>query len=353
MTTLLKFLVLVITLGLNVKRQSDDPKGRTPSQQLSNMLDAVFSLLFCAAVSILLGAFRVKPLESRGYDALGELMVVLMVLALKGVFFVVLPAVLLCMFLSRLEGLKGRLVIYGVFGLIGAGAWQLAERRAEQKARYSADREYAAERIRKESQHTELTVEQARAEAARREAVTLADNRKQMLELTGEAHRRWREDIESAGAIGDDGMIPDMLRVQVTGNWQFRITNNSPRRICLELFRVLKRGNTVYHRCEKDWNSGCREMAPLKTADFSMPPERNSPACSDGQLEFRIGTPLKPEPSWWSRSAIDDFDRHPPDLKGKFDRMDNFQLRSEIAILEKILAEQDRAARWRRELGGE
>jgi hypothetical protein len=86
---------------------------------------------------------------------------------------------------------------------------------------------------------------------------------------------------------------------------------------------------------------------PGRSADIGMFPDAASPACRARHFEYRIGSPMQPEPSWWSRSALDDFDRHPPDPMAGLTNLPTMQVRGEIAILEDMLAEKDRATRWR------
>jgi hypothetical protein len=70
-------------------------------------------------------------------------------------------------------------------------------------------------------------------------------------------------------------------------------------------------------------------------------------------LEFRVGTPMDPEPTWWSHSALEDFDAAQPAAPTVASATEKWQLRSDTAELEALLSETSRAAGWSRELDAE
>ena len=68
--------------------------------------------------------------------------------------------------------------------------------------------------------------------------------------------------------------------------------------------------------------------------------------CLNAALEFRVGNVDEPEPSWWSRTAFNTFVDPPMDIGYK----DETTLQADIARFEATVEDQDRAARWRREM---
>jgi len=293
-------------------------------KSLSNTLDFFFCLAFVSVVLIQLGLVKVSPLESRGYDALSELILGLG----KALFFILLPTILLCWMLRGIEGLAVRVAIYGAFAVIGVAGYH-----------------FAMERAKADAKGGETT---ARANVEVREVQAHADYAARLAELSAEAHVRWRADVEAAGAWGGDGVVPPMLVVTNPGSSSLKVTNQASRTICVGIARVLRKpGTDVYDRCPQDIGRRCSEILPGRSAQVGMFPDTASPACGGGFYEYRIGTPMQPKPSWWSRSALDDFDRHPPDPMAGLTNLPTMRLRGEIAILEDMLAEKDRAKRWR------
>lgn len=315
---------------------------------LSNTLDFFFCLAFVSIVVIQLGAFKSSPLESHGYTALADLFVVLGALALRALFFILVPTILLCLLLRRIEGLAPRIAIYGVFAAIGAVGYHFAMQRAAADAKVAAYAMDQKSRLQQMEQRAETPMKAARAQAESREMQSHADYVARLAVLRAEAQARWRADVEAAGAWGVDGDIPPMLVVTNSGSVRVKVTNLGGRKICLALARVLRKAGTdVYERCAHDIGRQCTGIMPGRSAELGMFPDANSPACGAQQYEYRIGSPLEPEPSWWSRSALEDFDRHPPDPKAGLANLPTMQLRGEIAIVEDQLAEKDRATRWR------
>ncbi len=354
MVPIVKILVVALaTLLPKLIPGGSNPRDRpmdaaAARKALSNGLDFIFSVAFTAFLSIQLGAFKVSPLQSRGYDALGELILVLGMLALKGIFFILLPAILLCMLLRGIEGLGGRLVIYGIFAVIGATGYHFAMQRAKADAETAERAHRAAESARQAEQKAAVSMETARANAKVRESQQRTDYAAQLASLRTEAHQRWRADVEAAGVWGTEGVVPPMLVVRDLGNTQTRVTNLASKTVCVGLARVLRKpGTDVYERCPHDIGRRCIGIRSGGYADIPLYPDPTTRACAAGLLEYRVGTPLEPEPTWWSRSALDDFDRHPPDPNPARTSLQTLQMRGEIALLEKMLAETDRATRWR------
>jgi hypothetical protein len=168
-------------------------------------------------------------------------------------------------------------------------------------------------------------------------------------ELWGRVLDKWRADIKSAQATERTGVIPPMLEVEEAGAF-VRVTNIGKKQICLRLTRVARnstRPNDVA-RCILD-SETCREIAPGSTQRFQLFRAGNAPDCYHALLEFRVGTPLDPEPTWWSASALEEFDALPrPGLPGEMKQTGEIAATTEK--LNALLVENDRAARWKREL---
>jgi hypothetical protein len=169
--------------------------------------------------------------------------------------------------------------------------------------------------------------------------------------LEAQARIRWRADVDAAGAKGPPGLVPPMLEIREETPGQWRVTNRSERSVCVSIARVARsaKGVTNYDHCPSDIAVGCREIARRGSRQFVFHRNERSRACIAATFEFRVGTPQKPEPTWWSDSALEEFDRdvsEPP----QYAEFDILHLRGEIAVVEAMLAERDRASRWRREL---
>ncbi len=168
-------------------------------------------------------------------------------------------------------------------------------------------------------------------------------------ELWGRVLDTWRADIKAAQAFERTGVIPPMLEVEEAGAF-VRVTNIGRKPICLRLTRVARnstRPNDVA-RCMLD-SENCREIAPGAEQRFQLFRAGNPPDCYHALLEFRVGTPLDPEPTWWSASALEEFDVTPrPQLPGQLSQPGERAAMTER--LNALLAETDRATRWRREL---
>jgi hypothetical protein len=269
-------------------------------------------------------------------------------LGLKAVLFVLLPTIFLCLLLRRFESLLPRLVVYGVVSLIGAGLYVAAQKSAEAEALRLAREKAAAEASRQQLEREALTMELARVNAAQREAEDLKNSKQRLLDLRNQARDRWRTDVQAAGAFGDEGAMPPMLRVFQDGPYAVKVTNAGANKACVKLVRSMRKpGTNIHLRCPSDLFRDCQDIAPSVTVKFFFQFDERSPACDEQHYEFRVGTPLKPEPSWWSASALAQFDERPPDMREPVISDEILVVRSEIARLEKLLAESGRASRWR------
>jgi hypothetical protein len=195
-----------------------------------------------------------------------------------------------------------------------------------------------------------LTEEEAPAPRPENLKVATSDiEAARLSDLWGRVLDKWRADIKSAQATERTGVIPPMLEVEEAGAF-VRVTNIGKKQICLRLTRVARnstRPNDVA-RCVLD-SETCREIAPGHTQRFQLFRAGNAPDCYHALLEFRVGTPLAPEPTWWSASALEEFDVSPrPGLPGELNQPGEMAATTEK--LNALLVESDRAARWKREL---
>lgn len=351
--------VLSIFVGKRSGKRVTDEAERGPEPEAPNheanewarTLDLFFSVTVCGLFAYAVGALRIKPLESRGYDAIGELVVALMLLGVKGLFFVLLPAFFLYRLLRAFDGLVVRLVVYGVFAAIAAGAWYTDRRNAETGARIVADLKMREQREQELQLREAQTMAQARELAELKELEEHDDAVSRLVELTLQTHERWQADLRTAGAIGFERDLPPMLQIVDDGIHQKKVTNLAPRKVCVKITRAIRHpGSQDYLRCPQDRAGECVEIQRGGSAHLGVYPHATNEACRHGQLEYRVGTPLQPEPSWWSVSALADLEVSARDFEARYADMSTLDLRSEILRLEKMLEDTGRAERWKREL---
>jgi hypothetical protein len=360
----IKILVLAASVlfgwlsGKHVSREKDDtaaePPRETLTEQLSRTLDLCFAIALCGAVAWALGALRIKPLESRGYEAFSEFLISLSVLGLKAVLFVLLPAFFLYRLLRSFEGLTLRLVVYGILAGLGAMAWHADQKRRAVEAVAQARALEATRETERQAQRETLTMEQARQNAARKEKEEHERTVEQLVELTMQVYVKWNQDLLAARAIGLEGERPPMLAIVDEGSDVVKVTNHFPGNACVKLVRALRLPDSQeYLRCALDTERDCAIIRRGQSMSFSLLRHAGNDACRRGTVEYRVGTPLKPEPSWWSMSALEDGTERAADFRDRYVRMTTIDLINERAKLEKLLIEPDRAARWARELGSE
>jgi hypothetical protein len=349
---------LSVLLGKRSGKRLTDAADRDPEPEAvrdsatewARTLDLFFSFALVGSIAWAIGALRVGPLESRGYDAIGELIGLLLLFGFKCLLFVVLPATLLYMLLRSFEGLGVRLVVYGFFALIGFGAWHFAGQRDESQQRVQAATQMREQMENDQKQREAESMEQARVIAERKEQEEHEKAVSRLLELTLQTHERWLEDLRASGAIGFERDPPPMLHIVDDGLHQKKITNLTSKKVCVKITRVMRHpGSQDYLRCPQDRVGDCVEISRGASALFNVYPHGNNEACRTGQLEYRVGTPLQPEPSWWSLSALADLDVRAVEFEPRYAAMTTLDLRSEILRLETMLEETDRAERWKRE----
>jgi hypothetical protein len=114
------------------------------------------------------------------------------------------------------------------------------------------------------------------------------------------ANAKWLDDVYAAGAHGPLGTEPPMIVVEDNGT-SVTVRNIADRTInCVRIFRHLPNGGggVILRAGRQD----CWPLAPGDSATFSA--KEIQPAYEHGPLEFRIGDPKDPEPTWWSDNAL-------------------------------------------------
>jgi hypothetical protein len=156
-----------------------------------------------------------------------------------------------------------------------------------------------------------------------------------------------------------------MLKVENRGP-ALMITNVTDRDIaCIDIARVRRDATAPggFARCPLDAGGTCRS---LRAGNPSLlEPSRSGEACTSGTLEFRIGSYTDPEPSWWSTTALRDFERRTEELArdaarsseslgevGWSLRFGTSELEASAMELEALLGEPGRGERWRTEIAG-
>lgn len=331
--TLLSFFIA----GGEVGPGSGEP--RDFRRELNRTLDLVFGIAITSFLSWKMGLLAIKPIQASGYDAIVPFVGAMLMLGLKAVLFVLVPTIFFCRFLRRFESLLPRVVVYGVVSLIGAGIYYAAQKNADAEALRRAQEQAAAEATRQQLEREALTMELARVNAAQREIEDLKDSRNRVLELRNQVRDRWRTNVQAAGAFGGEGVVPPMLRVFQDGPYKVKITNAAASKACVKLVRTMRKpGTDIYLRCPADLYRDCQDIPHGATVTFQLQFDDRSPSCREQSYEFRVGTPLKPEPSWWSASALAEFDERPPDMREPVISDEILVVRSEIAKLEKWLS---------------
>jgi hypothetical protein len=290
------------------------------------ILDVIAGLACVVAIATALGLFDGRSGDAGSGTAIGD---GLTSFAIDGMIFIALilfVCVPVFVVLDRIEAIAAKLVIYALVGIVCGFIWV-------KDADLTRSREPARQAI------------SPPLDPREREALV-----ERLRELDTQTRVRWRQDIDAANAKGPPGLVPPMLQVTQPVPYAWQVANRSDKMVCVSIARVrAAEGAAGYERCPSDNDNTCREIAPGGSRQFAIMRNDQVRACLRSQLEFRVGTPQRPEPSFWSDSALQDFDTAPPKPAAYAD-LDDTRLRDEIALLEKLLAERDRASRWRREL---
>jgi hypothetical protein len=344
-------LVILIIAILSGRRNPLENDARIGFALLRVVIGFFVSLAMTYYGALALGVFNVSPIESRGLGAIPELIGALALLALKGLVCVLLPAILLSIFLSKIGSLAARIVLYIAFGTVAVGSWYTHHQQVKQATETAARAEREQQRERDfERQQTELAT-QARIDSDRREVERRTNLLDRIVKLQDQARKRWREDLEAAGAIGEPGEAPPFLDLRDNGAQGLALTNLSSGRVCVKVVRIHASPNSRYvERCQFDVNAPCSDVYSTRSLRLTRLGRGTSQSCDSLNLEYRIGDPRSQGLSWWSRSALQEFDLTAPEPREFYQQLPEVQLLGEVSILEKSLAEPDRAARWRREL---
>ena len=158
------------------------------------------------------------------------------------------------------------------------------------------------------------------------------------------AVEKWRADLLTANAVGEIGAVPPMLTVRETGT-QVQLTNRGSAPLCVSLARVTRPNTDAVRRCQVG-PAECSLVKPKATIRLQLLRTDARESCTHAAFEYRVGHVDYPEPSWWSRTAINAFSDAPQDIDYKQDA----DLEADIARFEATVEDADRAARWRREL---
>jgi len=203
--------------------------------------------------------------------------------------------------------------------------------------------------------------EQRAASAARAELVAAFATRSELV------RRKWRADVDVAGAHGGPGREPPMLAV-VDDGAAVTLTNVTDTDLdCVQLARVGARSGAGGNlRCFMRDTRGADECALLPAGaavQFKLNASmRETAACEAASLEFRVGDYAHPEPSWWSDSALARFEADSSQAPAVSARnaIESYATRglsfdalaAEYERIGSLLDEPDRADRWRDELDG-
>jgi hypothetical protein len=158
------------------------------------------------------------------------------------------------------------------------------------------------------------------------------------------AVEKWRADLLTANAVGEIGAVPPMLTVRETGA-QVQLTNRGAAPLCVALARVTRPNTDAVRRCQVG-PADCSLVKPRATIRLQLLRTDARESCTHAAFEYRVGHVDFPEPSWWSRTAINTFNDPPQDIDYKQDA----DLETDIARFEATVEDADRAARWRHEL---
>lgn len=328
--------------------QIDSDREGTPTHVIiGRSLDFMFWLGLWGFVAHQLGAFEIHEVEANGFDVIIAIVAGLLWLLVKGVLFVLVPTVLMCALLSRFASLLPRLVVYGLAATAAAWVYQRAQLQAQAEVARRANEE-AMQRVAAEQA---LEREQAEARARKYDEQHQGDHLKQLMTLAAQAHRRWQDDLQAAGTIGRDDVPPPVLLVTTPVPHVKRVRNTAREPLCVQLVRTQRAAtaNTYYH-CNRDLREQCIDIAPGASVDFALPRDETAYGCDDGYIEYRIGDALRAGPSWWSYSAVRSLERDRPDFRARYQKLSVPEIKTEIQRIEGLLAEPDRAARWRKAL---
>jgi hypothetical protein len=115
------------------------------------------------------------------------------------------------------------------------------------------------------------------------------------------SRRKWLGDLHAAGAHGPPGTEPPMLAIEDAGT-RVLVRNIGDRSIkCVRVARhIAARAESVSMSID---GGDCRRLDP---GDWTIYELTDADAQYAGEpLEFRIGEPTDPDPSWWTDTALE------------------------------------------------
>jgi hypothetical protein len=115
------------------------------------------------------------------------------------------------------------------------------------------------------------------------------------------SRRKWLGDLHAAGAHGAPGTEPPMLAIEDAGT-RVLVRNISDRSIkCVRVARHIgSRAGSVSMKID---GSDCRRLNPGDWTIYELT-DADAQYASE-PLEFRIGEPTDPDPSWWTDTALE------------------------------------------------
>lgn len=115
------------------------------------------------------------------------------------------------------------------------------------------------------------------------------------------ADKKWIDDLYAAGAHGPLGTEPPMLVVEDDGT-AVEVRNITEQAInCVHIVRHLPGGGGGI--ILRIGGEDCLRLGPGDSATYEASEIQST--YEHGPLEFRIGDPSDPEPTWWSDNALD------------------------------------------------
>jgi hypothetical protein len=243
-------------------------------------------------------------------------------------------------------GIAGAIVL-AVIGCAGLLAWWVRSGPSRERASATPSAEVRARRdlaSRKQADHVAEAPDDAAAIEERVSSARRASVEGRWRTARSIAVEKWRADILTATALGEIGAVPPMLTVRETGSL-VQLTNRGAGPACVQLARVTRPNTDAVERCQVG-PATCSMVKPGATLRLHVDRSGAKDNCLNAALEFRVGNVDFPEPSWWSRTAFNEFADRTLDISYK----EEADLQADIARFEATVEDQGRAARWRQEL---
>jgi hypothetical protein len=264
-------------------------------------------------------------------------------------FAFVLPLVVIRGILQKLPDALARFIGYGVIATLATAAL-ITDERAPAADPVSTEAPRTREELTADYEALQAVREEAAEAAAKAARLERTAALQKVDELSARVARAWRADLIAAGAAGARGEIPPLLEVQHLEAGQLQVTNRGERSLCLAAAHIERdaRGE-VRSRCALGGRN-CQIIDGHATRTLRPYLPGIAPACRAKEIEFRIGSMREPEPSWWTRTALDGSTDQSFIDERDYASMPLELLKAEIALLESLERETLRAERWHREL---